>query len=294
MEKYTQIDVLKLLKQKIKPLIKNPYDALFILLHSIMESAGFKLVALGEGDNTLIQNKELPENWNTSPDAWAFRYRHFKSSMTFHLKALRLGSQLLVHALAVEQNEVYNINLQPNDYVIETSNYDDIELCFKNIDKLITLFDKEILRKLMPTTEDFSNSGTERSTNSTGNNLRESPVYPPQSPIYQDPLRVPRPVGQPTFPMGGGDLYPGPGGGFGYIPGLDPFARGGGSFVGPNHPSFGIRDPYAPNPAYFPGRGGMPPRGARFDPFGPPGVRPYPDHDHMPPPGNFDHDDMYM
>lgn len=122
----------------------------------------------------------------------------------------------------------------------------------------------------------------------------QTPSYPPSSvPPIHDPLRIPPPVRPgPGFGIGSGDLYPSPGAGFGYIPGLDPF--GGGSLIGPHHPGFGIRDPFAPNPAHFPsGRGSLPPRGARFDPFGPPGVRPYPDSDHFPPPGNFD-DDMYM
>jgi len=119
------------------------------------------------------------------------------------------------------------------------------------------------------------------------------PQYPPQSPYpdpHHDPLRVPRP--ERPFGIGGGDVYPGSGGGFGYIPGIDPFG-GGGSLVGPHHPGFGIPDPFLPNPHHFPRGGRLPPRGARFDPFGPPGVRPNPDHDHFRPPGNFD-DDLYM
>lgn len=61
----------------------------------------------------------------------------------------------------------------------------------------------------------------------------------------------------------------------------------------------GRPNPLGPEPGY-PGlpRGAVPP-GARFDPFGPPGLgpgrggnrRPGPDPDHMPPPG---YDDMFM
>jgi len=82
---------------------------------------------------------------------------------------------------------------------------------------------------------------------------------------------------------------------------MDPFHQPGygGSHIGPNHPGFGIRDPFAPP---FSGGGGFggfpgvrpPPRGARFDPFGPPGTRPNPDNDHFPPPGGDFSDDMYM
>jgi len=88
------------------------------------------------------------------------------------------------------------------------------------------------------------------------------------------------------FPsIGGDDLMPsfggavpggmfGGGGGFGGA-----FGPGGGSLVGPEHPLFGGGGGvggYPGVPGYGgPGRGGLPPGvppGARFDPFGPPGV----------------------
>jgi small GTP-binding protein len=126
-------------------------------------------------------------------------------------------------------------------------------------------------------------------------NQSHVPQYPHYGvpPPVHDPLRVPPPH-RPDFGIGpSGDLYPSPGAGFGYIPGLDPH---GGNLIGPHHPGFGIPDPFAPNPSHFPrgGRGSLPPRGARFDPFGPPGTRPYPDNDHLPPPGGHFDDDMYM
>ena len=67
---------------------------------------------------------------------------------------------------------------------------------------------------------------------------------------------------------------------------------GTGNLIGPNHPGFGplVTDPYANSP-YGPmgrgrGRGSFPP-GARFDPYGPPGMPfpPGPDPDDLPPPG---------
>lgn len=51
-------------------------------------------------------------------DNWAFRYRHSKSSMTFVLKALRLGSRLSVHAFVVEQDDVVvSMELLVSQYV---------------------------------------------------------------------------------------------------------------------------------------------------------------------------------
>jgi hypothetical protein len=317
MEKYTSQEVITLLKNKLKPKIKNQYDALFILLHAIMESAGFKLVALGDSD-VLIENKELPEEWNQNADAWAFRYRHGKSSFTFHLKALRLGSQLLVHAIAVEQNEILNLNLETGEYVNTYAPLEDYDQLFKNVDKLIEIFDKAVLRKLMPTTADIREAAeAARNLQQQNQQQQQQQQSQPDRDILRVPrpdtggsgLRVPRPQGSypqgnyPPFGIGGDDLYPGPGGGFGYIPGVpggDPFHQPGygGSQIGPNHPGFGIRDPFAP-PNAGGGFGGFPgvrppPRGARFDPFGPPGTRPNPDNDHFPPPGGDFSDDMYM
>jgi hypothetical protein len=315
MEKYTSQDALNLLKNKFKPKIKTQYDALFILLHAIMESAGFKLVALGDSD-VLIENKELPTEWNQNADAWAFRYRHGKSSMTFHLKALRLGTQLIVHAIAVEQNEILNLNLETGEFVNNHAPMDDYVQLFKNVDRLIEMFHNAILKKLMPTTTDIAEAAKNLQQQNQHHNQQQGQpdrdiLRVPRPDSGDSGLRVPRPQGNypqsnyPPFGVGGEDLYPGPGGGFGYIPGApggDPFhqpGHGGGSLIGPNHPGFGLRDPFAPP---LPGGGGFggfpgvrpPPRGSRFDPFGPPGVRPNPDNDHFPPPGGDFSDDMYM
>ncbi|THG10298.1 hypothetical protein TEA_010558 [Camellia sinensis var. sinensis] len=73
----------------------------------------------------------------------------------------------------------------------------------------------------------------------------------------------------PVYPVGGSDLFPGPGAGM-YPTRGDFGIGGGGMFVGPDHPMFGGMGrgigPILP--------GGLPgvPLGARFDPYGPPGV----------------------
>jgi len=290
MEQFTPHDATNLLKSKIKPNIKSKHDALFALLHSIMESAGFKLVGLSESEN-LIENKNLPEDWNASQDAWAFRYRHSKSSMIFLLKALRLGTQLHVHALAVEQEQPVSIELNVSDYVVN-ENFSDLENLYRNVDKLVEIFTKNIMSKLLPSLRDVSVGGRVSPTSAprhTGPGT--APHAPPPDPYFPpDPLRIgpPRTPQHPPFGIGGDDLYPGPGGGFGYFPGGGPF--GGGPHIGPHHPGFGIRDPSRPPD----GRGGFPfppPPGARFDPYGP-GVRPNPDH--LPPPGRDYSDDYFM
>jgi len=259
----------------------------------MMESAGFKLVGLGESENT-IENKELPDNWNASQDSWSFRYRHNKSSMTFFLKGLKLGSKMLVHSIAQEQDKAYSIELNVDDYVKDDANFDNPESYYKNVDQLAELFKKNIMSKLIPSVDDLRAQPVESQRNVA------PPHEPrPHQPYYpSDPLRVgpPRMPSTAPFGIGNDDLLPGPGGGFGFFPGGGNFPTpfgGGGSLVGPRHPGFGIRDPHAPQYPTVPGSFPSGPPGARFDPYGPPGIRPVPDNDHLPPPGNLP-DDMYM
>lgn len=81
-------------------------------------------------DNFAAESRELPRGWqqgqvessgtsSSGPtDVWAFRYRHSKSSMTFVVKALRMGSRLSVHAYIVEQDEVIvNLEVPVSQYV---------------------------------------------------------------------------------------------------------------------------------------------------------------------------------
>jgi len=312
MEKFNTNEVFELLNTKINPQIHSKHDALFLLLHAMMESSGFKLVGLGESDN-LIENKQIPPEWNLSQDSWAFRYRHFKSSMTFLLKALRLGSQLLVHALSVEQSQILTLELGVQEYVSDDLNLDPRQR-YSNVDKLMDLFLKNIIKKLIPELSDLrqqQQSSTPAAVPSQHPtpavpSHHPGPVYPgpqPHVPGYpDDPLRIgpPRqPYRGPPFGIGGDDLMGGPGGGFGFIPGSGGPFGGGGSLVGPHHPGFGLPNPYGPSPGRGGGGGGFgfpfpPPPGARFDPYGPPGVRPVPDFDHLPPPGSDHSDDYYM
>lgn len=172
----------------------------------------------------------------------------------------------------------------------------------KDLESLHKQFKSGVMTKLMPEVDDLANQirfGS-ASSNSASNN-RPAVNNPPQ----RDPLMVGeprRPMGSPYSPHGeDGDYgYEQPPGGFANYGDDDLFGApgrfgegtggrfrmgrpgmGGGSSVGPNHPGFGpVNDPYGrggdfggvppgapqgPGPYAHP-----PPRGARFDPFGPP------------------------
>eukprot|EP01125_Pyxidicula_operculata_P001036 TRINITY_DN1091_c0_g1_i2.p1 TRINITY_DN1091_c0_g1~~TRINITY_DN1091_c0_g1_i2.p1 ORF type:complete len:311 (-),score=54.07 TRINITY_DN1091_c0_g1_i2:53-985(-) len=310
MDSVTPNQVIDLLKNKIKPKNNSSHDALFILLHAIMEVSGFKVVGLGESGNQ-IEEKQLPEEWNNSSDAWSFRYRHYRSGMTFLLKGLRLGDKMIIFALAVEQKETLNLELSVNDYVVSGASLNDADATYKNVDQLIAEFVKTIISKLLPTVQDINSRQEQERQPESSMPRSTQPRQPPYGDDY-DPLRI-GPPGQPRQPVGPGfpfatgddDLFPGPGFGYygppghgGFVPPpFQPGRGGGGSLVGPDHPGFGQpRNPYdrrPPNGSFGP-QGVRPPPGARYDPYGPPGVNfPGPDHDHLPPPGRH-YDDMYL
>jgi len=86
------------------------------------------------------------------------------------------------------------------------------------------------------------------------------------------------PVGRrpdPVFPSGGD-----------FDRDLDPFGGGGGNLYGPGNFPFGIGGPAPRGPGGLPRPGTGPPRGPRFDPFGPfGGLGRDPDPDHARRPG---------
>jgi hypothetical protein len=298
-----EIEIIK----KLNKNFKSKFDALFLYLHALMQTYGFKVVGLGE-DGNMIENKDLPDQWNLSDDSWAFRYKHFKSSMTFLLKGLKLSGKLIVYGIALEQNEVLNIELKVDDYVTNVS-MNDFEHLYQNVSQLENLVLNSIIKKFIPSLSDLqsnqntqSNQGINNSNNFDHYEPEHDPLrIPPRNPNY-DPLRIPSrnpnrnrnfdPFALEDdyyndFEVGRGDVNP-------QIPG---YFNPGGGLVGPNHPGFGpsINDPYYNDPFGI----GMPrdlrnnpnnrrrPPNSRFDHFGPPGNfgGGNPNNDHLPPPG---------
>jgi len=265
-------------------------DYIVIFMHAIMGINEFVLVGLSDDEN-FVENGEIPQEWNASQDSWSFRYKHALSPNTYIMKVLKLGSKLMVHTMAKEdENKIWSFELNSANYVnMELKDYANLSPfdIMKNLGQLIDDFNDAISSKILTNVNFKKNIIKEKESAAKYQNYRD-PEY--------DPLRVGTPQGgrQNRDPMligggiGGGDLY-GVGGGFGMIPGFGP--GGGGNVMGPNHPMFhgGPGNP---------GRGGMfpgnHPSGARFDPFGPVGPgfgshNPRPDHFRPPDWG----DDMY-
>jgi len=293
-------DVIKLIQEN-KPPIRNQFDALTLVLHLITkELFGFRCIGITDQLDSTANDKLVPDGWNKSSDAYSFYYKHPKSSMTFILKNLTMGEKLLVNGLAVEDNRVYTLELNVNDYIKKGVANDDFQNIFMNMEAL-NVFKREIINKLLPMTEEEAPENRPVVVPPSGRGPPQQPYSPSYDPLRVTPPRQPRipvsPLYEPGFPsyappfgVGDRDLDP-------LGPGIPSFPGQGGNLIGPNHPGFGpVTDPYATGP--FPGRGrgrgGAPPGhppGARFDPFGPPGFGFEPDNDELPPPG---YNNMYL
>lgn len=220
----------------------------------------------------------------TDLDSWAFRYRHSKSSMTFVVKALRLGSRLSVHAFVVEQDDIIvSLELQTTQYIdsscdafkllTSTGEYSDTNpwtAFLKNLEELHTKYKKEVMIKLMPEVEDLANQLRLNSRPNVPQNQNHDPLRvdngnrmplrggPPRPSFDYDEDLDPGflPAAPPGFAYSGDDDLFGALPSYGQVPGgFNPrnplggplFGRGGGSQIGPHHPGFGpqVNDPFA-------------------------------------------------
>ena len=84
--------------------LKNPQDALAVLIHTILSDLAFRLVGIDEDSSpSTYEGNVLPEEWNKhSPGNYTFRYRHEQSSLEFLVKISKLSNRTLIHAIASE------------------------------------------------------------------------------------------------------------------------------------------------------------------------------------------------
>ncbi|KAG9288725.1 hypothetical protein G9A89_004344 [Geosiphon pyriformis] len=328
-------------------LLKSGHDALAAAFHAIMLAVDFRFVGLGE-DGTIGSSQDtlvpLPPDWNANgPDSYSFRYKHPQSALTFLIKSMRLSNKFLIHGMGIEDNKTFSLEVITNDYTSPSffpytgqGGSEPLINAFisqSRVKDLISLYKLNIIQNLIPNLNKpgYEETATTATTSTQprasrpeaniNNPLRIPTRQPP--PIFNDPFGgYEQPSFENPFSIGREDLDPlgsnpimGPPrfGGGGIQPLRGP-SRGGGMYVGPDHPIFGPRGSggiYG-GPQPLP-RGAVPP-GARFDPIGPfdpfgnplgpiPGQpqrggfgpRQFssgePDNDELPPPG---YNDMFM
>ncbi|KAL7265395.1 hypothetical protein ACSBR1_003212 [Camellia fascicularis] len=251
-----------------RPSFRNASDKIAFAVHSSFLASGYLLHSTGPpafSDNALSSSSTDEvgiDNWNEFEDDYAFLYSNpEKDSKKVLVKCVAMNDKLLVDALKEGSSEPAHLQINIPDYDKENggTNYGEQ---YKKLDKLVSSIDKEILSKLNHTSTE--SSSTQPSSSRTRDvEVTEPPIHRPQPP--RAGIAYP-----PVYPVGGSDLFPGPGAGMYPSRGDFGIGVGGGMFVGPDHPMFGGMG-RGIGPVLPGGLPGVPP-GARFDPYGPPGV----------------------
>ncbi|KAL3639476.1 hypothetical protein CASFOL_017383 [Castilleja foliolosa] len=252
-----------------RPSFRTRYDKVSFAVNAAFVAAGYVLHATGPSafaDDALSSSSADEvglDNWNDVEDNYAFVYSNpDKSSKKVLVKCLVMNDKLLVDVLKEGGSKPLHLEVDVGEYVEENwgTNYG---TQFKNLGKLVTSVNKEILDKLDDASASSSSSQPSSSERTSREDRPRLEVDDPQNP-YISPY--PGFIVPPVPGSGGSDLFPGPGAGM--YPSRGDF-DGGSMFVGPNDPRFfggGTGGPGFPG-----GLPGVPP-GARFDPYGPPGV----------------------
>ncbi|KAH7553759.1 hypothetical protein ACOSP7_029390 [Xanthoceras sorbifolium] len=249
----------------LKPSFRNDHDKVAFAVHASFLATGHVLTATGSAacSDTALSSPSTDEvgidHWNELDDNYAFVYVNPENdSKKVLVKCLVMNNKLLVDALAQGASEPVHLEIDVGDYVGEQggANY---SAQFKNLEKLVKSLDTEILAKLHGSSKPFSSETSEAARRNT--NDPAVGVSEPTGPQH-DPSGVMLP---PVYIGGFSDRFPGPPAGM--YPRGD-FGSDGGMLVGPGHPMFGRNERDFGHPGGLPG---VPP-GARFDPYGPPGV----------------------
>ncbi|KAL9432687.1 hypothetical protein AB3S75_027664 [Citrus x aurantiifolia] len=249
-----------------RPTFRNDFDKIAFVVHASFLASGHVLTATGPAADTEFTSPSSSidevgiDHWNElADDNYAFLFINpEKGSKKVLVKCLVMNSKLLVDALAEGASEPVHLEINVADYVAENGgNYSDK---FKNLEKLVTDLDKDIISKLYGSPKTASSERCEGSRPIVTDPAFGFEHEGPQS--YVTGIPVP-----PINPSRGSDLFPGPGAGM--YPRRGGFGGDGSMLIGPDHPGFfgGIGgDPS------FPGGNPPVPPGARFDPYGPPGI----------------------
>ncbi|KAI9079594.1 hypothetical protein K1719_038421 [Acacia pycnantha] len=259
-----------------RPTFRNKFDRIAFAVHASFLASGYVLTATGPQavSDSALSNPSTDEvsvdHWNELDDEYAFVYANpGKGSKKVLVKCLVMNDKFLVDALSEGSSEPVHLEIDVGDYAGDngSSNYSDQ---FKNFDKLVKSLDKEVFSKLEGSSKPSSSSNPRSSSQSseTGGRSR-SEVNQPDT-IFREPAPPIHPSGviyPPLNPGGFDDLLPGPGAGVYPMRGNP--GTGGGMLVGPNDPRWfgGVGG----EPGFPGGQPGVPP-GARFDPYGPPGI----------------------
>merc|ERR1719491_835816 len=279
--------------KKYAPEFKHVNDSVAFVVHLSFLSQKCKLVGLRD-EQYLEDIGSIPQGWNKSHEIYVFRYIADKAAQpkgkaeNEEKKSDEQRNTILVKILAMEENELLITAVrQGSDDVltleISVKDHIDTEKCkdltdyaalFRDIDGLHILLNDQITHKVIP-----RHKHKQAEKEDAQNEKKRQKPYPNPL-IYQDP-NDPNPnpllIGGGRRPFGGGNDYG--------RDDLDPFGGGGGNLMGPNQIGQQWRNQNNPNNPNA-NRPPFVPPNARFDPFGPGGMGPGPDHFKPPDQGN--------
>ncbi|XP_024390519.1 probable proteasome inhibitor isoform X2 [Physcomitrium patens] len=260
-----------------RPTLRSALDRAAFALHATFLANGYSLVATGTKANPssapLSALQDEPEvgidGWDEMPGAYSFRYSgsgqpDLLPSIT--VNCIAMGEFLMVDAVSSGLDTPVHAEIKTTLYAADGDAAGSYNQQYTNLEGLVNLVNLSISSKLSPKKE--STSTRMVSADSTTGDRRSSEM----STSLRDDRQRPgdHRFSYPQVPgFDGGDLYPSPGAGI-FVPGGSPFG-GPGMLVGPNDPRWGPVGVPRPGQPGFGGDFSVPP-GARFDPYGPPGV----------------------
>jgi len=271
--------------KKYAPEFKHVNDSVAFVVHLSFLAQKCKLVGLRD-EQYLEDIGSIPQGWNKSHEIYTFRYiankaapqkANGKAEADEEKKAAdNERNTILVKIIAMEQNELLITAVrQGSDDVLtlelSIKDHIDVEKCkdlsnyaaiFRDIDGLHILLNDQITHKVIPQPQAKKEEAKENAQNKKKQKKANDP----------NPLIYPEPNPNPLLIGGGRGGIPF-GGGYGDRD-LDPFGGGGGNLMGPNQIGQQWRNQNNPNANRPP----FVPPNARFDPFGPGGGGPGPDH----------------
>uniref|UniRef100_A0A0D6R5R3 PI31 proteasome regulator N-terminal domain-containing protein n=1 Tax=Araucaria cunninghamii TaxID=56994 RepID=A0A0D6R5R3_ARACU len=287
-----------------RPSFRNPHDKIAFAVHACFLAAGYSLTATGSQAEEASQpsssgNEEVGiEGWNQLEDSYAFCYIKSEKGETKYVivKCLVMGDLLIVDAVllgAKGNPEPYNLEINVKDYTNESAVRNNYAGQYKDFPSLVEKINSGIVSRLENFLEKGSASANSRLSVTSGEVQGSAESQPGFGVSVHQPdssgLLYP-----PVPTVGGSDVFPGPGAGI--YPRRGGNGMGGGMLLGPNDPRWGNIGIAGDEGPFFRGEvRGVPP-GARFEPFGPPGVPGFEPNrfirDQRRPPGRGTHPDL--
>ncbi|XP_003747136.1 proteasome inhibitor PI31 subunit [Galendromus occidentalis] len=248
--------------------ITTKEDALIILVHFVLSKNGWQYVGRGNNWSTdETPSESLPQGWNSTGDPFRYVSRS-DPPKKFTIKFVVHDKFLLVNMVSLNEETTVSMNINMSSEVEGNELASNVpKKVYPNLLTLINNIYDQLIRPCEVSSRSVGTSTKESGGEDPARREPREPGYYVPEPRYGLPGGIPHAPEPGIHPLGRRDL--------------DPFAghgQGGGMIVDPLRIDRSRQPlgPLGPDGVPLP-RGAVPP-GARFDPFGPGGAGPDPDH----------------